>query len=127
MSPTQTQPCKTDPQLRLTVAHSCHRHLIWDCSITAREDVSSLVRMLPTLGYSDESHSDLVCELRHPLGHLIVLLPSTGRLQIRLHYCTPFESRAPAAESVANELRSLLYPPGLNATEHQGATSYPPQ
>jgi hypothetical protein len=47
--------------------------------------------------------------LRSPEGHEIVIVPRTGRVQIRVHYLTPEEERRIAAEGVfAVLVRSIL-------------------
>jgi len=67
-----------------------------------------LPELLAEAGYSEASRSPLVRELVHPREHSVVVVPRTGRLQIRVHYLTPLEAREAAALELARELSDLV-------------------
>lgn len=70
--------------------------------------VLALLDALAGAGYTEDLRSPLVRELVHPEGHSVVIVPRTGRVQIRVHYLTPLEARQAAACEVARELSALL-------------------
>ena len=94
--------------LGLSLGHSCHRMLVWDCARIRPEIAEALPEVLAAAGYSEDFRSPLVRELVHPREHSVVIVPRTGRLQIRVHYLTPHEARARAASEVARELALLV-------------------
>ncbi len=93
--------------LTLRLAHSCYRHLIWDCGLVNEEQAARLLSGL-SRRYADESRFAWVRELTHPDGHSIVVVPRTGRVQIRLHYLTPHGERERCARQVVGELSAAL-------------------
>ena len=98
----------SEPELSLEIGHSCHRMLVWDLGRVATQLASRLPEGLLGLGYFERSFSKLVQELGHPEGHSVVVVPRTGRLQIRVHYLTPIEAREAAARRVADDVASSL-------------------
>jgi hypothetical protein len=95
-------------QLRLTLAHSCHRELTWECELPQRSDAEHLASALRASNYLDESHSAAVLEFVDAQGHRIVLVPRSGRVQLRIHYLTPLPARSGAARTLAEALQALL-------------------
>ena len=95
-------------KLGLRLGHSCHRMLVWECERLGRDLALGLPEFLRELGYSEHSRSPLVRELVHPCEHSVVIVPRTGRLQIRVHYLTPLESREAEAKVVARDLSSFI-------------------
>ncbi len=87
-------------KLRLRVRNGCRRWLTWECELP-QEDVRSLPKRLLARGFSDVSQFERVAELIDEHGHAVVIVPSTGRVQIRVHYLTPHEERQQAALTVA--------------------------
>jgi hypothetical protein len=82
--------------------------LSWECAFSERNAGAQLVSALLAAGYADDSRCDWLRELRHSAGHIIVFVPRTGRVQIRLNYLTPAPEREPAANALAAELAGLL-------------------
>jgi hypothetical protein len=82
--------------------------LVWDLGRVERQLAARLPAGLMGLGYFERSFSQLVRELGHPEGHSVVIVPRTGRLQIRVHYLTALEAREAQARLVAEDVgRSL--------------------
>jgi hypothetical protein len=94
--------------LGLRLGHSCHRMLVWECEPIARDSVLELPAFLTELGYSEQGRSPLVRELFHPCEHSVVIVPRTGRVQIRVHYLTPLEAREAQAKAVATDLGAFV-------------------
>ncbi len=92
----------------LRVANCCHRLLSWDYELQDRDSALRLAQRLPDSGFSDESRVSVVLEFCSPEGHNVVLVPSTGRIQIRIHYLTPLDQRESAALRVEQQLTSAL-------------------
>ncbi len=90
-------------ELRLRVRNGCRRWLTWECELP-QEDVRSLPTRLLARGFSDVSQFERVAELVDEHGHAVVIVPSTGRVQIRVHYLTPHEERRQAALMVARAI-----------------------
>ena len=97
-----------DAALGLSLGHSCHRMLVWECTRIPASAAVTLPDLLCEAGYSEASRSPLVRELVHPREHSVVVVPRTGRLQIRVHYLTPLEARQAAALELARELSDLV-------------------
>lgn len=94
--------------LGLSLGQSCHRMLVWECARIAPSVAQALPEALARVGYTEDSRSPLVRDLVHPAGHSVVIVPRTGRVQIRVHYLTPLEAREHAACEVAEELSAVL-------------------
>lgn len=88
----------------LRLGHSCHKHLIWDCELSDKKLAAVLPERLLRNGYTERSRSSLVRELVHPAEHSVVVVPRTGRVQIRVHYLTPLGLRAARAREIAAEI-----------------------
>ena len=92
----------------LSLGHSCRRLLIWECHIAHASLAGLLANRLEERGYTPSARSVLLSELTHPDEHSVVIVPRTGRVQIRVHYLTPLcERRAKAAE-VAMDISACL-------------------
>lgn len=94
--------------LGLQLGHSCHRMLVWECARVQPAVTLALPDALRDVGYSEHCRTPLVRELVHPREHSVVIVPRTGRVQIRVHYLTPLEAREAAAREVARELCALI-------------------
>lgn len=88
----------------LKLGHSCHKHLIWECELSDKKVAAVLPDRLSSRGYHEQSRSALVRELVHPQEHSVVVVPRTGRVQIRVHYLTPLGLRALRAREIALEI-----------------------
>lgn len=97
-----------DVGLGLQLGHSCHRMLVWEFARIAPSAALELIELLGEIGYSEQLRSPLVRELVHPEEHSVVIVPRTGRVQIRVHYLTPLEAREATAREVARELAALV-------------------
>jgi hypothetical protein len=93
-----------ETKVRIRRAHSCFRAMTWDCELTPAQSLPSIISNLLSVGFVDESRSALVRELLHPDEHRVVIIPTTGRVQLRLHYLTPQEERQQIAERFAELL-----------------------
>lgn len=91
-------------EVQIRAGHSCYRGLTWDCELTPRTSVAAIIDHLLASGFVDESRAPRVRELVHPDAHRVVLIPSTGRVQLRLHYLTPPDERREVAENFAGLL-----------------------
>lgn len=94
--------------LGLRLSQSCYRRLTWECELLEPSKAASLSEKLRALGYCDESRFSWVHELARPDGHHVIIVPRTGRIQIRIHYLTPFAQRQACALGVAREIASAL-------------------
>lgn len=99
---------ETGEALGLCLGHSCHRMLVWECVRIAPGVALALPEALAEVGYTEDRRTPLVRELVHPAAHSVVIVPRTGRVQIRVHYLTPLEAREAAACQVARELSALI-------------------
>lgn len=102
MSRADANPLETKVQIR--AGHSCFRGLTWDCEIAPVGSVTEIISHLLAQGFIDESRGTQVRELVHPGEHRVVVIPSTGRVQLRLHYLTPPAERKAVAQSFADLL-----------------------
>jgi hypothetical protein len=95
--------------LALELGHGCYQRLVWELTPSNHERAARLLQRLPGLGFRDESRHPTVREFADPSGHLVVLVPKTGRVQLRIHYLTPVSDRREAARTLGNTLsRALL-------------------
>jgi hypothetical protein len=85
----------------VSAGHSCYRQLTWECLFEPPAAATTIIEQLLARGFIDDSHSALVRELLHPEEHRIVIIPSTGRVQLRLHYLTPQNERGTVAQGFA--------------------------
>jgi hypothetical protein len=84
--------------------HGCLGNLQWRCDLACGSDWEALFRGLGELGYRLRCRLPFLVNLRHPEEHEIVVVPATGRVQLRVHYLT----EAPRREAVARRLFSDL-------------------
>lgn len=104
----ETEELGASGPLGLRLGHSCHRMLVWECARISPGLALALPDALAAVGYSEDRRTPLVRDLVHPSGHSVVIVPRTGRVQIRVHYLTPLEAREAAAGDVARELSALI-------------------
>ncbi|MBI5507996.1 MAG: hypothetical protein HY903_04515 [Deltaproteobacteria bacterium] len=94
--------------LTLELDHGCFHDLTWRLTLTTPDpDVSTLVQRLVAGGWNTETRLQTVVYVESPHGHVLVVIPATGRLQLRLHYTTPGEARARTAHAVAADIDRL--------------------
>lgn len=88
--------------------HGCRRDLLWRMELPVSVDVGALADRLVGEGWRDRSPAPQVRTLEGPDGHGLVLIPRTGRIQIRVHYLVAHGERFAAAEAVrARVVQSL--------------------
>lgn len=96
------RPCVWDQDgLRVDLDHGCHADMTWRMTFDSPVDVTILVERLVAMGLRDESRFPRVRELEERAGHRLVLVSSTGRIQLRLHYLTATGSRREEAQRIA--------------------------
>jgi hypothetical protein len=96
-----------DDGVTIRPANSCLRRLAWDCELSQRPAALELYAALRSAGYVDDSRADWLYELRHGSGHSVLIVPRTGRVQLRLHYLTPAPERATAARALAQHVAEI--------------------
>ena len=93
------------PRVRLDADHACFRRLGWRLTLLDRAlDPLRAAPALVAAGYADLSRAVPLLELRHPRGHRVVLVPRTGRVQIRLDVETPPADRVAVAAALGEEI-----------------------
>ena len=97
-------------RLAIRPANSCLRRLAWDCDFAEPPALPELCSALLAAGFVDDSRADFLRELRHQSGHSVLVVPRTGRVQLRLHYLTPLLERRATAERFAHDLAGILPP-----------------
>jgi len=78
----------------------CFRSLNWRCDLPTGSDCDVIVAALVKRGFEAVRPSGVLRLLRDATGHEVVLVPATGRVQIRVHYLTPEEERRFTAERI---------------------------
>jgi len=108
-------PTELAPEFRalgLSVGHSCRRLLYWECQAADKRQLETLALGLVARGYRDGSRSPFFRELWHPDEHSVLIVPRTGRVQIRVHYLTPLAEREAEARRVFGDIAACLEPAG---------------
>lgn len=96
--------------MRLEKDHSCRTGLAWRTTIPQGPLGDALLDAFDDAGFplSSESFGLVVFEERNT-RHRVLVVPATGRLQLRLHYITPSESRLVEAERVGELLGRIFH------------------
>jgi hypothetical protein len=98
--------------IELTREPGCCGELAWRLDLSPDRDFSAVARGLIDRGYEGRCLSQMLKVLRHPQGHEVVLVPRTGRVQLRVYYLTAHEDRPVAAEAMFRDLVAALTPAG---------------
>ena len=93
--------------LRVVREHACFRDLAWSCGFATLES-EVLVERLTAGPWSDVSRAPRVIELRHHAGHRMVILPASGRVQLRVCYMIAQADRCACAAQLAAELAAAV-------------------
>lgn len=95
--------------MRLEKDHSCRTGLAWRTTIPRGPLGDALLDAFDDAGFplSSESFGLVVFEERNT-RHRVLVVPATGRLQLRLHYITPSENRLVEAERVGELLGRIF-------------------
>ncbi len=101
---------------------SCVQFLLWRCvpesSYEAEELCSLLGRCLLKVGFVDHTRETWLLVYEDPrLHHQVVLVPRTGRIQIRVHYLVPIPQRPLVAFSLACQIADFLEESHPNAEQ----------
>ncbi len=78
----------------------CFKSLNWRTDLPAGSDCDILVAVLGKRGFEPVRPTGPLRQLRTAEGHEVVLVPRTGRIQIRIHYLTPEHERRFKAEGI---------------------------
>lgn len=108
------EPAEDDPVLRapgveLERDPGCTRSLNWSCRFEC--PAPELVARLVARGIRDLSRLAGLADLRLEQRHQLVVVPATGRVQLRLDVAVPRERRAEEALRVASAVVALLTTP----------------
>ena len=105
--------------LRMERAHGCFRDLAWRVSGLEHERFSAerLARTLIQAGLTDRSRSPLVREFMSDDGDVMIFIPKTGRLELRIWGARPYPERFPAATSLLELLTEVLAAAGGEPAE----------
>ncbi|HVE83966.1 MAG TPA: hypothetical protein VND93_14005 [Myxococcales bacterium] len=93
---------------KVELENSCFERLNWRCTLRALPagsgQAASLVPALVARGYTEVKRVPSLLEAFHPDGHRVAVVPSTGRIQIRVSMKVPEQERAKVALELAEEL-----------------------
>lgn len=106
----------TEVPLRLVVDHSCRRLLAWRGALERGVPIDALEAPFAREGLAlvDPQPGFVVFEETRT-RHRVLVVPSTGRLQVRLHYTTPEEERPREAARIGEALGRALEDAGARA------------
>ncbi|HEY0190387.1 MAG TPA: hypothetical protein VGC42_04645 [Kofleriaceae bacterium] len=93
-----TEPATSRASLVLTREVSCIRSLAWRCDLPIATDWSRLIAALIAGGLVELPAARGLHRLGSSTGDEILLVPISGRVQIRVHYTVPEHERRFAAE-----------------------------
>ncbi len=88
----------------LTREHGCLGNFQWRCRLSGTVNAQALARALANRGYARRTCLPFLQVLRLPSGHEIVIVPATGRVQLRVGYLTPETQRTAAALDLFQDL-----------------------
>jgi hypothetical protein len=97
------------PGVTLQEDPACHRRLSWNLTLQGPPAPEAVRAALLRLGWHDESSNDAVWRLSSPEAHRIILVPATGRTQLRLHYQSDAPTRPGLALGLSERLRDALH------------------
>lgn len=89
--------------------HACLRRLSWRVRRVDRAaiDTVRLADSLVALGLEDSSRIAGLRVVRDASGHELLLVHSTGRIQVRIHYSVPPPDRRAVARALVDRLAAL--------------------
>ncbi len=89
--------------------HGCFRRLTWEIHLgEPPRSWPSFRDALVGGGFVDHTRLPSVWDFEAPGGHRLIVLPETGRLQLRLHYLSEPDGRPELALSMASGLARLV-------------------
>jgi len=90
---------------RVELESGCFERLNWRCTLRAPpEAAAGIVPALVARGYTEVKRVPQVLEAFHPEGHRVAVVPSTGRIQIRVSLKVEEARRGEVALEVAEEV-----------------------
>ncbi len=95
----------------LRARHVCRRLLIWECRLDDPKRAARLPDRLLQAGFSDVSRFDWVREFVDDNEDSVIVVPKTGRVEIRVHYLTPLDERTARAHRMEARLEDALRAP----------------
>jgi hypothetical protein len=94
---------------RIELENGCFERLNWRCTLHAPPaEPAAIVPAMVSRGYTELKRVPQVLEVFHPDGHRVAVIPSTGRIQIRVALSVPEEERGQAALEVAEEVAAAV-------------------
>ncbi len=86
---------------------ACIRDLLWRIEVGDRDQTAQLSQRLTTLGWANASAFAQLLDLESPDGHRLIIVPRTGRVQLRVSYLVPRDERKQAALRIYDELMAI--------------------
>lgn len=94
---------------RIELENGCFERLNWRCTLRAPPaEAASIVPALVARGYSEVKRVPQVLEAFHPEGHRVAVVPSTGRIQIRVALKVEEARRGEVAMEIAEEVAAAI-------------------
>ena len=100
-------------RVSITPANGCREGLSWELAFGPAPSPATLVSVLKNDAWRDASRLPTIVELEHPEGHELIVIPKTGRVQLRVCYITPRLNRQATATRVATAIASMLGTPAV--------------
>lgn len=107
MSTPTPPPSPTEP-LNLRLEVGCTNQLLWGLELPEGVDGLEAARRIEAVAWARTREVHGVAYFEDPVGHQLVLVSRSGRLQLRLSYLFPAEVRAQVARAVAASLERAL-------------------
>lgn len=86
----------------------CSGRLSWRLDLPRSAPYSRIYHRLELRGYRGRCHQPFLQVLRTIEGHEIVLVPTTGRVQLRIYHLTPATERQRVVITLAGDLAACL-------------------
>ena len=92
----------------VTVAHGCYRQLTWRVTLARPvRDWAALRAGLIAAGHTDHTRVETVWDLELTGGHRLLVVPATGRVELRLHYLSEEGERPALALEAASAVAEV--------------------
>ncbi len=93
--------------IKVEPAACCIQGLHWELFLRTAS-LEQLLTVLPSLGFRDDTRIPELRMFRNAGGERLVVVPSTGRVQLRLDLGTPKAGRLKRAHGIAEAMASQL-------------------
>ncbi len=87
---------------------SCCNRANWRTDLPAEIDAGAVEALLVHKGYQSRCRHPALKVLRHPEGHELAWVTTSGRMQIRVDIEVPKDERRACAEALYRDLESCL-------------------